>query len=145
MSRWSGMKSMTGFSVNMSNSVELTSFEPITSRANSMTAHCRPSHSPGGGTLWRTAEAQPGVRDAVCGGEVGGEDVPLDPAVAEATRHEDARRAVEPLVEVLVGESLRVDPADLRVHAVGPGRVAERLGNAEIRVRQLNVLADEGD
>ena len=45
-SRWSGMKSMTGFVVNMSNSVELTSFEPTTSRANSMTAHCSPRHRP---------------------------------------------------------------------------------------------------
>ena len=45
-SRWSGMKSMTGLSVNMSNSVELASPVPMTSRANSMTAHWSPRHRP---------------------------------------------------------------------------------------------------
>ena len=68
----------------MSNSVELASAVPTTSRANSMTAHCRP-------------EAQAEVRDAVLAGEVGGEDLALDAAVAEATRDEDAGDAVESL------------------------------------------------
>ena len=40
------MKSMTGLSVNMSNSVELASPVPTTSRANSMTAHWSPRHRP---------------------------------------------------------------------------------------------------
>ena len=42
-------------------------------------------------------------------------------------------------------QRLRVDPADLGVDAVGPGGVAERLGDGQVRVRQLDVLADEGD
>ncbi len=50
------MKSMTGFSVNMSNSVELTSWVPMTSRANSITAHCSPRHSPRYGIWWSRAQ-----------------------------------------------------------------------------------------
>ena len=81
----------------------------------------------------------------VLAGEVGGEDLALDAAMAEAARDEDPGRAVEPLVEVLVGERLGVDPADLGVDFVRPGRVAERLGDREVGVGQLDVLADEGD
>ena len=53
--------------------------------------------------------------------------------------------AVEPLVQVLVGQRLRVDPADLGVDLVRPGRVAERLGDRQVGVGQLDVLADERD
>ena len=126
------MKSMTGLSVNMSNSVELTSCVPMTSRANSITAHCRPRHSPRYG---HPVVARP----------VGGEDLALDAAVAEPAGHEDARRAGEPLVDVLRRERLAVDPADLRVHAVRPGGVLERLGDGQVGVGQLDVLADERD
>ena len=90
-------------------------------------------------------EAQAEVRDAVLAGEVGGEDLALDAAVAEAARDEDAGDAVESVVEVLVGERLRIDPADLGVDLVRPGRVAERLGDRQVGVGQLDVLADEGD
>ena len=38
-----------------------------------------------------------------------------------------------------------IDPAHLGVDLVRPGRVAERLGDAEVGVGQLDVLADEGD
>ena len=69
----------------MSNSVELASCVPSTSRANSITAHWRP-------------EAQAQVRDPVLAGEVGGQDLALDAAVAEAARDEDAGRAVERVV-----------------------------------------------
>ncbi len=78
-------------------------------------------------------------------GEVGGEDLALDAAMAEAARDEDAGDAVEPLVQVLVGQRLRIDPADLGVDLVRPGRVAERLGDRQVRVGELDVLADEGD
>ena len=44
-----------------------------------------------------------------------------------------------------MGERLRIDPADLGIHAVGPGRVLERLGHRQVRVGKLDVLADEGD
>src|SRR5437773_2216858 len=70
-------------------------------------------------------EAKPEIRHAMVAGKVGGEDLALDAAVAEAAGDDDAGRAVEPLVEVVVGQGLGVDPADLRVDAVGPGRVAK--------------------
>ena len=131
-SRWSGMKSMTGFGVNMSNSVELTSFVSRRGARELDDAALE-------------AEAQAEVRDPVLAGVVGGKDLALDPAVAEAARHEDAGRAVELLVEVVVGERLRVDPADLRVDLVRPGRVLQRLGHGQVGVGQLDVLADERD
>ena len=74
-------------------------------------------------------EAQAEVRDPVVAGVVRGEDLALDAAMAEAARDEDAGDAVEPVVEVLLGQRLGVDPADLGVDAVRPGRVPERLGD----------------
>ena len=67
------------------------------------------------------------------------------PAVAEAARHEDPGHAVELLVQVVVGEALRVDPADPGVDLVSPRRVLQRLGDRQVRVGQLDVLADERD
>ena len=68
------------------------------------------------------AEAQAEVRDAVFAGEVGGQDLALDAAVAEAARDEDAGDALESVVQVLVGQRLRIDPADLGVDLVRPRR-----------------------
>ena len=64
-------------------------------------------------------EAQAQVRDLVLAGVVRGQDLALDAAMPEPARDEDPGRALEPLVEVVVGELLRVDPADLRVDLVG--------------------------
>ena len=82
MSRWSGMKSMTGCSVNMSNSVELASL-----RADDVARELDDRAL--------EAEAQPEVRDAVLAGVVGGEDLALDAAMPEPARDEDAGRAIE--------------------------------------------------
>ena len=126
------MKSMTGLSVNMSNSVELAS--------------CEPTHLAGeldDGALQPQAQAE--VRDAPIAGVVGREDLALDAAMAEAARDEDAGHAVERGRDVVGGQRLRIDPADLGVHLVRPGRVAERLGDRQVGVRQLDVLADERD
>ncbi len=76
---------------------------------------------------------------------MGGQDLALDPAMTEATRHEDAGYTVEVLRDVVGGEGLRIDPADLGVDAVRPGGVAEGLGDAQVRIRQLDVLADQTD
>ena len=78
-------------------------------------------------------------------GPVGGQDLALDAAVAEPAGHQHAGRAGEPLLDVVRGQRLAVDPADLRVDAVRPGRVPERLGDREVGVGQLDVLADQGD
>ena len=51
-------------------------------------------------------------------GEVGGEDLALDAAVAEPARDEDAGDALEAVVDVLLRQRLGVDPADLGVDAV---------------------------
>ena len=91
------------------------------------------------------AQAQAEVRDAVFAGEMGGEDLALDAAMAEPAGHEDAGGAVEALVQVLVGQRLRVDPADPGVDLVRPCRVAKRLRDREVGVGELDVLADEGD
>ena len=58
---------------------------------------------------------------------------------------QDAGDLVERPLDVLGGQRLGVDPADLRVDPVRPGGVAERLGDREVGVGQLDVLADEGD
>ena len=86
------MKSMTGLSVNMSNSVELTS--------------CGPSdfaRELDDGAL--QAEAQAEVRDTVLAGVVGGEDLALDAAMAEAAGDDDAGGAVEAIVQVVPGRA----------------------------------------
>ena len=75
--------------------------------------------------------------------EAGGEDLALDAAMAEAARDDDAGRALEPVVEFSLRQRLGVDPADLRVDAVRPRRVVERLGDRDVGVRQLDVLADD--
>ena len=50
------------------------------------------------------AEAQAQVRDLVLAGVVGGLDLALDAALAEAAGDEDAGHAVESLVQVLLGQ-----------------------------------------
>ena len=91
------------------------------------------------------AEAQPEVRDPAVAGVLRGEDLALDPAVAEPTRDEDPGDPGEGRGRVLRGERLGVDPADPDVDPVRPGGVADRLGHAHVGVGQLDVLADEAD
>ena len=98
---------MTGFVVNMSNSVELTS-----GGADDLAREL--DHR----ALQAEAEAE--VRHAVLARPVGGEDLALDAAMAEAAGHEHARRAGEPVADVLGGQLLAVDPAHLRVDAAAP-------------------------
>ena len=118
----------------MSNSVELTSVVPRTSRANSMTAHWRPE-----------AQAR-GTGRRVVARAVGGQDLALDAAMAEAAGDQDAGRAVERARARFSGVSVSESTQrTLRVDAVRPGRVAERLGDGQVGVRQLDVLADERD
>ena len=84
-SRWSGMKSMTGF---VGEHVELGRVDVL--RADDLARELDDRAL--------QAEAQPEVRDPVLAGEVRGEDLALDAAMAEAARDEDARDAVEALV-----------------------------------------------
>ena len=89
------------------------------------------------------AEAEPEIRDQVLAGVPRGEHLALDAAMAEAARHDDAvdtfeRRHV--LVEVLA-----VDPDEVEVGAAVDRRVAQGLDDADVRVRHLDVLADDRD
>ena len=65
-------------------------------------------------------EAQAEVRDAVVARVVGGEDLALDAAMAEAARDQDTGDAIERVVDVLLGQRLGIDPADLGVDARAP-------------------------
>ena len=132
-SRWSGMKSMTGFAVNMSNSVELTSCVPMTSRANSMTAHCRPRHRPRYG---RPGARAPSGRRGPCPRCRDGRSRP-------GRGRRPRPRAARSTLSAVSG--LAVHPADLRVDAVRPRGVAQGLGDRQVGVGELDVLADERD
>src|SRR5205814_725004 len=69
----------------------------------------------------------------------------LDAAVAEATGDHDAVQAGQRLGVAAVLQLLAVDPADLHVAPRRPARVADRLGDGQIGVAELDVLADEPD
>ena len=109
---------MTGCAVNTSNSVELAS-------------RCADDLAGELDDRALQAEAQAEVRDAVLARVAGGQDLALDAAMAEAARDEDAGDTVQPIVQVVVGQRLRVDPADLDVDVVRPAGVAQRLGDAD--------------
>ena len=53
--RWSGMRSITGFTESGSNSVELALVKPATFRAISITINCIPKHRPRYGTFFSRA------------------------------------------------------------------------------------------
>ena len=104
----------------------------MTSRANSMTAHWRPRHRPRYGSP--VSRAQWAARTL--------------PSIPRWPNPPGTRTPAAPASrssDVVGRELLAVDPADLRVHAVRPGRVAQGLGHGQVGVRQLDVLADERD
>ena len=72
-------------------------------------------------------------------------DLPLDAAIAEPARDDQAIQTKQWLHVVRPLEVLAVDPLQPHVAAGGPGRVANGLGDGEIRVGQLDVLSDEAD
>ena len=92
------------------------------------------------------AQAEAQVRDPVLAGVARGEDLALDPAVAEAARDEDAGRARRAArrrsPSVSVSESTQ---RTFTSTLVRPAGVLERLGDRQVGVGQLDVLADEGD
>ena len=89
------------------------------------------------------AEAQRG--EAALATEAGRLHLALDPAVPEAARHHEAVEADERLDVVRALEALAVDPFESHVTARGPGCVADRLRDREVRIGQLDVLPDEPD
>ena len=102
-------------------------------RAASMTMHCRPRHSPRTGS-------------PLLAGVADGADLALDAADAEAAgdRARRPRRRVLPRRRVglaVVGG----DPADLDLRAVREPAGAQRLGDRQVGIGQVDVLADQRD
>ena len=106
---------------------------PATLRAYSMTMHCRPRQMPRVGT-WLLA------------GPLQGAELALDAADAEAARHEHGVDAAERLLGAGLGLALVAGhPADAHLGVVVEAAGAHRLGDREVGVGQVDVLADQGD
>ena len=105
---------------------------PHSSRANSITAQCRPRHSPRNGTSLRTRVA-------------GRRDLALDAAHAEPAGHDDAVEAVQPAFGEQAFGVVGRDPVDHHLGAARVAAVLQRLDHREVRVGQVDVLADEPD
>ena len=97
----SSMRSMTGCGLCESNSDELAPASPHASRANSITAQCRPRHRPRYGTCCSRAYA-------------GRRDLALDAAQAEPAGHDDAVEAVQPAFGEQAFGVVGRDPVDRR-------------------------------
>ena len=126
------MRSITGCGVCGSNSVEFAPASPHTSRANSMTAQCSPRQRPRNGTL-------------VLAGVAGGRDLALDAADAEAAGDHDAVEVAQPAFGEQAFGVVGRDPVDLDLRAARVAAVLQRLDHREVRVGQVDVLADEAD
>ena len=73
----------------------------------------------------------------------GGRHLALDAAVAEASRHHDPGDALQ-LRGIALVEGLRLDPADVDPDVVPDAGMTQGLGDAQVGVGQLDVLADHG-
>src|SRR5947209_603489 len=91
------------------------------------------------------AHAEPECGNAALAAEAGRLDLPLDAAVAKAAGDDDAIEPDERLDVIGPLEVLAVDPLHLHVAACRPRGMAHGLGDREVRVGQLDVLADEAD
>ena len=80
-----------------------------------------------------------------CPAVSGGQDLALDPAIAEAARNDHAVTAGKQALHRLFVDGFGVDPLNLDIGTVGIARMPQRLGYRKIRVVQLDVLADQPD
>ena len=126
------MRSITGCGLCGSNSEEFAPSSPHSSRANSMTAQCRPRQ-------------RPRIRDVGLACVAGGRDLAFDAADAEPSGHDDA---VE-IVQATLGEQpfgvVGGDPVDLDLGAAAVAAVLQRFDHRQVRVGKPDVLADEAD
>jgi hypothetical protein len=90
------------------------------------------------------AEADAEVRNAVLAGELRGEDLALDAALAEAARHQDRIEAAQ-VADVRRVQVFRIDVLDLDPRVVVDAGVAQRLVQRLVRVGQIDVLAAHRD
>ena len=91
------------------------------------------------------AQAQAQVRHTVLASVACSEHLALDATMAEPSWDEDAGHAGERRANRVGRERLRVDPAHHDRAVMCPAGVPERLGHREVRVGQLDVLADDRD
>ena len=92
------------------------------------------------------AEAEAERRHAVLAGESQGAELALDAAHAEAARNADAVEAREVPLRALGRLALiGGDPLDVDLRVVREAARTERLGDREVGVGQVDVLADEPD
>jgi hypothetical protein len=92
------------------------------------------------------AQADAQVRDPPLARDLDRADLALDPAPAEPARHEDPVRAGQQPDRLVLGRDvLRVDPVDVDAPAVEEAAVAQRFGDGQVGVLELDVLADDRD
>ena len=128
----SGSRSITGYGVSGSNSVELAPSMPTTWRANSATAICIPRQMPRNGIRCSRATRAAAILPSI-------PRPPKPPGMRMPSRR---AQALGSLVGV---ERLGVDPVDLDAAAVLEAGVAQRLDDGQVGVLELHVLADERD
>ena len=92
------------------------------------------------------AEAQAERRDALLARELERAELAFDAADAEAAGHDDAVELAQRLRGALGRLALvRGDPADLDLRLLREPAGLERLGDREVGIRQVDVLADQAD
>ena len=89
-------------------------------------------------------QAQPEHGDPVLPGPAQRPELALDPAHAEAARHHDGvdpgQRPLRPLRRLA---GIGGDPADIHPRVTGEAPVADRLGDGQVGVMEVDVLADQ--
>ena len=91
-------------------------------------------------------EAQAKSRKPVLTGELQSTDLAVDAADAEASWHDDAVDLVERCRSALFGLALiGGDPLDVHFGVVGEAASLDGLGDGQVGVGQIDVLADDGD
>ena len=92
------------------------------------------------------AKADAEIRHAPLASKARGLDHPFGAALPKAAGDKDAVHAFELADRLGLGlEHLRIDPFELDPDPVGDAAMRHRLGERFIAVRQLRVLADDGD
>ena len=123
---------MTGCLVVLSNSVEFASFEAADVAGEL-----------DGGDLHAEADAE--IRDLVFAGVLGGQDLALGAAVAEAAGNEDAVHVADDGLRAVILDGLGVHADDLHLGVVMGAGVDERFVDRFVGVLQLDVFAGDGD
>ena len=91
-------------------------------------------------------QAQPQRGDAVGARVVERADLAVDPTYSEPSRHNDRIDLLELLCgPVRAGAEIGLDPAQVHLRAVMEAAGPQRLGDREVGVRQVDVLADQSD